>query len=278
MATESVLSIIEKHNRNGDGLISILEEIQSKFTYLPDYALREVARETRHSLTEIYGVATFYKAFSLKPRGKHLASVCLGTACHVRGGQAVADEFSSQLKVRPGDTTADGEFTLETVNCLGACALGPIVVIDGHYFSKVKTAKVKQIIKDAREGLDKIDSEKDKRVFPVDVVCPVCNHSLMDSGTLIDDSPSIRLIVSSGLKHGSLYLSSLYGSYTSQCSFEIKEGAVVHLFCPHCNTQFHGTSPCPECDEKMITLKIRRGGIVQLCPRKGCTGHRLDLS
>ena len=114
------------------GLIAILEQIQAKYGYLPESKLKEVSETTGKSMVDIYGVATFYRAFSLKPRGKHLVSVCQGTACHVRNSTAVADEFCKKLDVKPGNTTNDKEFTLETVNCLGACALGPIVVVDGH--------------------------------------------------------------------------------------------------------------------------------------------------
>ena len=138
MNPEPILKIIETHGQgNQAGIISILEDIQAEYSYLPEEALRIVSEETGRSLVDIYGVATFYKAFSLKPRGKHLVSVCLGTACHVRGGQAIASEFLRQLGIKPGETTADRLITLDTVNCLGACALGPIVVVDGHYFSNV---------------------------------------------------------------------------------------------------------------------------------------------
>lgn len=144
MNPEPILRIIETHNKvDQTGLISILEDIQAEYSYLPEEALRIVAQKTSRSLVDIYGVATFYKAFSLKPRGKHLISVCLGTACHVRGGQAIASEFQRQLGIKPGETTPDHLITLETVNCLGACALGPIVVVDGHYFSNVSQNRVK---------------------------------------------------------------------------------------------------------------------------------------
>src|SRR5574341_907388 len=147
MNFENVLPIIEKYKHSRGGLIAILEEIQSKYGYLPENALRVVADNTSRALVDIYGVATFYRAFRLKPRGKHLTSICLGTACHVRGGPDIAEAFSKELKVASnGGTTPDKEFTLETVRCLGACALGPIVVVDGHYFSNVNTTQVKGIV------------------------------------------------------------------------------------------------------------------------------------
>src|SRR4030043_1081513 len=163
MNPEHILKVIEDH-REGDqtGIISILEEIQTKYSYLPEEALRIIAQKLRCSLVDLYGVATFYKAFSLKPTGKHLIPVCLGTACHVRGGETIASEFQRQLGVKPGETTPDKEITLETVNCLGACALGPIVVVDGHYFSNVSVQKVKEITHRAKAGLDHIDIRSDE--------------------------------------------------------------------------------------------------------------------
>src|SRR5512136_872960 len=141
MNREQIEQIVDNHEKGRGGLISILEDIQARYSYLPEEALRVVARKTGHSLVDIYGVATFFKSFSLKPRGRHLLSVCLGTACHVRGGPAIAEEFERRLGIPAGETTSDQEMTLETVNCLGACALGPIVVADGHYFSKVTQQK-----------------------------------------------------------------------------------------------------------------------------------------
>src|SRR4030042_1897051 len=131
-----------------------------------------VAGNTGLSLVDIYGVATFYKYFSLKKRGKHLISVCLGTACHVRLGALIIKDFENQLGIRKGETTKDEEFTLETVNCLGACARGPIVVVDGHYFSNVNSLQVKEIINKTRKGLDNIDIKNDERIFPVELSCP----------------------------------------------------------------------------------------------------------
>jgi NADH-quinone oxidoreductase subunit E len=144
--------ILKEHGEDRSGLIAILEDIQAEYGYLPETALRTVAAETGHSLVDTYGVATFFRSFSLQPRGKHLITVCLGTACHVRKASMIVGEFERQLGIRPGETTPDREFTLETVNCLGACAIGPIVVVDGHYFSKVNTAKVRDILNKNQAG------------------------------------------------------------------------------------------------------------------------------
>lgn len=277
MESTGVFKILKKYNNKGDNLVAILEDIQSKYGYLPKDALISVAEETGRSLVDIYGVATFYKSFSLKPRGEHLISVCLGTACHVRGAPMIAEEFERQLNIKAGNTTDDKEFTLETVNCLGACALGPIVVVDGRYFSNVNTNKVKRILKKAREGLDKITTKADERIFPVEVSCSRCNHSLMDSGHLIDGYPSIRITVAFGNVHGWLALSSLYGSYNVSSEYEIPPDTIVNFFCPHCHSELLGASNCGECGAPMVPMIVRGGGVVQICSRRGCKGHMLDL-
>ena len=134
MKTRAIQGIVNKHREERGGLISVLEDVQAEYGYLPADALQIVAGETGRPLADVYGVATFYRSFSMEPRGKHLCSVCVGTACHVRGAPAVAGEFEQQLDIPADSTTADRQFTLTTVNCLGACALGPVVVVDGYYF------------------------------------------------------------------------------------------------------------------------------------------------
>ncbi len=277
MNVEEINEIVLKHAGQRGDLISILEEIQSRYSYLPEEALREVSKSTGHSLVDVYGVATFYKWFSLKPRGRHLLSCCIGTACHVRGAAKVVQEMASQLDVSPGETTADKEMTLETVNCLGACALGPIVVADGHYFSNVNPAKVKSILQRTGEGLDRVDVMTDQRVFPVEVSCARCNHSLMDANYLIDGLPSIRVSISCEQAHGWLLLSSLYGSYSIQSEHEIPLESVADFFCPHCNAELAGGTGCADCSAPMIPMIVRGGGMIQICSRRGCRGHRLDL-
>jgi NADH-quinone oxidoreductase subunit E len=260
------------------GLIAILQDIQARYGYLPEEALKGVAAQTGRSLTDIYGVATFYRSFSLKPRGKHVCSVCLGTACHVRGGPAIAREFERQFGTKRGETTADREFTLETVNCLGACARGPIVVMDGHYFSDVSTVEVKDIIRKTQQGLDRVEIQTDQRVFSVEVSCARCNHSLMDAEHPVDGFPSIRVTLSFNGVYGHIRLSSLYGSYNVESDHEIPENVVVDFFCPHCHAHLVGSSDCPECGTLMVPMIVRGGGIVQICPRRGCKGHFLDVS
>ena len=225
----------------------------------------------------IYGVATFYKSFNLKPRGRHIISICLGTACHVRGGPAVAEAFEKELGISAGETTEDKEFTLETVACLGACALGPIVVADGHYYSKVGPKMAKNIIQETAKGLDMLEVGPDQETFPVELSCPRCNHTFMDPHHKLENLPSIKVTVSFGGKYGWLRLSALYGSYTVESKHEIPKGAVVNLFCPNCHGELLGSTKCAECGAGMVPMIVRGGGIVQICLRRGCKGHMLDL-
>jgi len=272
-----ITKIVEKHDKDRGEIIAILEEIQTEYGYLPEEALRIVSDKTKRSLVDIYGIATFYHLFSLKPRGKHLVCACLGTACHVRGAPRIVEELQSQLGIQAGETTADMEFTLETVNCLGTCALGPVVVIDGHYFSKVKKSGISQLLEKARTGFDKIDIGKDKRIFPIDVSCPHCNRSLMDESFAIDNHPSIRVAISFDHKNGWLRLSCLYGSYNISTELDVPMDTVVQFYCPHCRVELPSTSACAMCRAPMVPLLVRGGGIAKICSRRGCKNHILDL-
>ncbi len=278
MNPQTILRILETHRGERGELIGILEEIQAKYSYLPEEALRIVAEKTGRSLVDIYGVATFYQSFSLKPRGKHLISVCLGTACHVRGGSRIAEAFERQLGIKTGETTPDKEISLETLNCLGACALGPIVVVDGHYFPNVTFQKVGDLIHRAKVGLDRVDIATDERIFPVEVSCPRCNRSLMDKSHYIDGYPSISVTVSFKALHGWLRLSCLYGSFSVDSEHKVPMDAMVNFFCPHCHEELISSSPCPDCGAPMVPMHVRGGGSVQICSRRGCKGHMLDLS
>jgi NADH:ubiquinone oxidoreductase subunit E len=127
-------------------LIQVLQDIQDRFRWLPPEALEHVADALGVPLAQVYGVATFYKSFSLEPRGRHVCTVCLGTACHVRGGGAVLEHFERRLGIAAGGTTPDGKYTLERVNCLGACALAPLAVVDGRYHSQMTEAEVDSVL------------------------------------------------------------------------------------------------------------------------------------
>ena len=139
-------SIVDNYQRDPGMLVSILQDIQAEYNYLPEKVLVEVSRALDTPLSQVYSVATFFKAFSLEPRGRHLINVCLGTACHVRGAVKVLEAIERELAIKAGRTTKDLKFTLETVNCVGACALGPIVIIDGEYYGQMKTDKVKALL------------------------------------------------------------------------------------------------------------------------------------
>jgi NADH-quinone oxidoreductase subunit E len=138
--------IISAYDKKEQNLLGVLEDIQSEYNYLSEENLQKVSEEFKVPLAKVYGLATFYKAFSLKPKGKNIIMVCLGTACHVRGGPKLVDKITRLLKINGGETTPDNLFTLETVNCLGACALGPLMVINRHYYGKMSPAKVEKAI------------------------------------------------------------------------------------------------------------------------------------
>ncbi len=138
---------IKKYDNEKKALISILQDIQEEYNYLPPEALKIVSKSLDIPLIDIFGVATFYRAFTLEPRGKHLITVCLGTACHVRGGPKILEEFERKLNIEAGETSKDGQFSLETVACLGCCAIGPVVVVDSDYYAQTTIRKVSSILK-----------------------------------------------------------------------------------------------------------------------------------
>jgi len=139
---------------NGDRsqVVEVLQDIQASDGYLSEEAIRSVSERLDVPLIEVYRVAHFYKAFSLAPRGRHLITVCMGTACHVRGASRLLDEVKGQLGVEAGGTTDDRVFTLEGVNCLGACALGPVVVLDGTYHHHMTPSKLRKLIRSVRDA------------------------------------------------------------------------------------------------------------------------------
>ena len=142
-----VKSLIDKYSGQKRALIAILQDIQGEFSYLPSESLRLVSEILGIPLIDIISVATFYRSFSLEPRGKHLITVCLGTACHVRGGPKILEEFERKLKIEAGQTTTDKQFSLETVACLGCCAIGPVVVVDNNYYAQTNVRNVGSILK-----------------------------------------------------------------------------------------------------------------------------------
>ncbi len=145
--------IIDQVGADSSNLIHVLQEANYTFGYLPESVLRRISIRLQIPYSEVYGTASFYKAFSLTPRGEHIINVCMGTACHVRGAPRIVEELEKLLEVESGETTEDGLFTLEEVNCLGACALGPVMTIDGHYHGHLAPAKVEPILKQYREAV-----------------------------------------------------------------------------------------------------------------------------
>jgi NADH-quinone oxidoreductase subunit E len=147
MDLAKVDQIVDKYQGSAAALLPILQDIQAHENWLPREALARVADKLHVPLTRVYGMATFFRAFSLKPRGKHICTVCLGTACHVRGAPKLVEKIERDMKVKSGETTADMEFTLETVNCVGACALGPLVILDGTYHGNITSPKLDKVLK-----------------------------------------------------------------------------------------------------------------------------------
>ncbi len=138
-------TIVGEYQGNRSALIQVLLEIQHQNRWLPKEALKQVSQSLGVPLTQIYHIATFYKGFSLKPKGRHSVTVCLGTACQVRGASRLLDRVTDNLKIKDGETSEDMQFSLDTVRCLGCCALGPVMVVDGEYYSKPTNKEIEQI-------------------------------------------------------------------------------------------------------------------------------------
>ena len=141
-----VKQVLQKHQHDKSLLVDILQDIQAEIGYLPKEALQETSLSLGVPLSRVYSVATFFKAFSLTPRGRHLINVCLGTACHVRGADKVLEQMEQELKIKAGETTPDLKFTLETVNCVGACALGPMVIVGEDYHGEMTPETVGSVL------------------------------------------------------------------------------------------------------------------------------------
>ncbi len=138
--------VIKSYGAKPSSIILMLQDIQTRFRYIPREAVRRLGDVLAIPEAQIYHIVTFYKAFSLVPRGKHEIRVCLGTACHISGGKRIAEGFEGELGVKTGDTTRDGSFTLETVNCVGACGLAPVVMVDEEVHGMVKPSKIAEIL------------------------------------------------------------------------------------------------------------------------------------
>jgi NADH:ubiquinone oxidoreductase subunit E len=138
--------IEEKYDSNPESLVMVLQEVNAEYNYVPEEALRYVAEKLDVPLSKVYGVATFYKAFHLEPRGRHIVSQCLGTACHVRGAMRIKGQVEKSLSIREGENTDDMRYTFETVRCIGCCSLGPVIKIDDDVYSNVEQDQVGKIL------------------------------------------------------------------------------------------------------------------------------------
>ncbi|NQV19450.1 MAG: NAD(P)H-dependent oxidoreductase subunit E [Armatimonadetes bacterium] len=149
---EKVNQIIQKWNTDPDFVIEMMQDIQDEFRCIPREALEEVTLKTKVPLARLYHIVTFYKSFSLTPRGKYEIQVCIGTACHVKGAPLILDSFTRELAIQIGETTSDGLFSLEGVRCLGCCSLAPVITIGDNLYGDVKVADVPKLLAKYKEG------------------------------------------------------------------------------------------------------------------------------
>jgi NADH-quinone oxidoreductase subunit E len=172
MVTQEVSRILQRYGNDPSDIIAILQDVQHTYRYLPKDVMETLAAKLDIPLSRIYHLATFFRAFSLDPRGRHELQVCMGTACHVRGSPRILEALERGLKIRAGQTTPDLQYTLETVNCVGACALGPVVVVDGQSKGKLNPQRAERLLKEIeperepRKAAEKAAPAKAKRTAP----------------------------------------------------------------------------------------------------------------
>jgi NADH-quinone oxidoreductase subunit E len=142
-------SLLERYPEEPRHLISLLQDVQAEYNYISQDAMSSICQHVGVPLTQAWSVATFYSAFSLEPKGEHIIKVCLGTACHLKGSGRLVENMCRDLAIDPGQTTKDLKFTVETVNCLGACALAPVIVMDGKYYGNMNSSKMAKLINQA---------------------------------------------------------------------------------------------------------------------------------
>ena len=148
MESSEIDGIIKRYGGKESAILAILQDIQAKEKYLPKEVLEQVSQKMQIPMTNIFRLATFYNALSIKPRGRHKIDVCLGTACHVRGGNKIIDKLKRDLKIAVGETTKDKRFTLESVRCVGCCSLGPVAVVDGNVYGRLTQDKLPSLLKE----------------------------------------------------------------------------------------------------------------------------------
>ena len=163
MSSQVLDSILEGRRSQPHQLIEVLQDVQEQLGYIPEDAMTAISNELGVPLMEVYKVASFYKAFSLKPRGKNVLTLCMGTACHVRGAKLLLNQAAGQLAVGPGEMTSDGLFTVEHVNCVGACAIGPVVTENGNCHHHMNPGKLRRLIESLRKTEEETSHAKDQK-------------------------------------------------------------------------------------------------------------------
>lgn len=149
---KQVDQIINRYDKSEESLLAILQDFQREFHYVPEEGMRRLSEVMEVPESKIYAMGTFYKALSLTPRGKHIVKVCTGTACHLKGAPQILETLERELKVKRNGTTEDGEYTVECVNCVGACAMAPVTVIDEEYHGETRSSKVMDVLKKQLKG------------------------------------------------------------------------------------------------------------------------------
>jgi NADH:ubiquinone oxidoreductase subunit E len=144
---EKLNKLLEEYEKERGSIIGLLQDIHEEFGYLPEEYLRVASKRLNVPLSRFYSLVTFYSTFRLEPIGKHHVCACVGTACHVRGAPLIVDTIERELNIKAGETSSDGEYTLDVVNCVGACALGPLVTVDGEFHGKMTQKSIKKLMK-----------------------------------------------------------------------------------------------------------------------------------
>ncbi len=155
---EKLQEILDRNSKSDSPLVGVLQDVNEEFGYLPEEVLEEISKKLEVPLSLLFSLATFYSSFRLDPIGDHHVCVCVGTACHVRGASRIIESFERELRIEASQTTPDKKYTLDTVNCLGACALGPLVLIDGEYHGKMEQKGVRKLL----DKYDAVDADKEK--------------------------------------------------------------------------------------------------------------------
>ncbi len=161
MEMNKIDAIIDRYNKAPSALLAIMQDVQDQERYLPREAMDRIAQQLSVPIARVYQMATFFESFHLEPRGKHICTVCMGTACHVRGATRLVEALERDLEIASGETTKDLQFTIEEVNCVGACALGPLVIIDGEYHGTMTSGRLGKLVKKMKKASAKEDAGGD---------------------------------------------------------------------------------------------------------------------